>query len=153
MKRPLFLFTVKKSPKEILSWILVFLIAFPLLAVQLFRLLFQHSRKSFGALVSRQVLALWMKKSSSLLLSTLIYNVVVIAVIRPLLRMFFPPLSPWENVKHFVGGSSRLTYNELLPYFGPAFWILGNGLLFALLNRNLKEAQESIETKREQDAG
>jgi len=100
--------------------------------------------RSIQAFGSRKVVRLWFRKSFALLLGTLAYNLFALLILTPLLRKFFPPLSPWEQVRGFVGASTRATYRDLLPYIGPGLWILGNGLLFALLNQNLLEAQKTV---------
>ena len=98
--------------------------------------------RSLQALRSKEVYQLWLKKSVSLLLGSLAYNLFVILILVPILRLWFPPLSGWEHVRSFFTGTHRSTYQDLLPYVGPAIWILGNGFWFALLSRNLKEARQ-----------
>ena len=97
---------------------------------------------SLQVLRSKQVYQLWLKKSVSLLLGSLAYNLFVILILVPILRLWFPPLSGWEHVRSFFTGAHRSTYQDLLPYVGPTIWILGNGFWFALLNRNLREARQ-----------
>ena len=92
------------------------------------------------ALRSRTLLWPWLTRSSKLLLGTLAYNVFLIVAIQPVLRKLFPPLKPWEHVAGIFGGSTRTTYEHLVPIVGAAIWILANGLLFALLNRDLRKA-------------
>lgn len=105
------------------------------------------ARSTFpGSQVFRSaVLRLWLKKSVSLLVGTLAYNLFAGLVLQPVLRSFFPPLSPIEQLQGFFG-RSRTTYAELMPYVGPTLWILGNALLFALLNRKLKDAETVIKS-------
>jgi hypothetical protein len=107
--------------------------------------LFGSSRLSIRDFYSKKVVTLWVKRSAALLWGTLAYNIFVLAIVEPILRKFFPPLSPWERIKTLWGPQTRYSYADLLPYIGPGIWILGNGLLFALLNRNLGRAREDVE--------
>jgi hypothetical protein len=94
----------------------------------------------YRALRSRTLLWPWLSRSSKLLLGTLAYNVFLIVAIQPVLRKLFPPLKPWEHVAGIFGGSTRTTYEHLVPIVGATIWIVGNGLLFAFLNRDLRKA-------------
>ena len=101
-------------------------------------------KNGFRAVISKRIFRVWLAHSANLLWGTLAYNAFALFVLEPILRKFLPPLSGWEHVKRIVTGTSRYTYGDVLPYVGPTIWILGNGFLFALLNRNLLEAQESV---------
>ena len=92
---------------------------------------------------SRQVLGPWMTQSFKLLLGTLAYNVFVLVFVQPMLRRWFPPLKPWEHVTGLFSGG-RTTYEELVPAVATTLWILGNALLFALMNRDLRRTQAAI---------
>jgi hypothetical protein len=96
------------------------------------------------AVAGHPVVWLWFKKSATLLWGTLLYNLFAVFVLQPILRKWFPPLTPWEKVTRVFAGTSRYTYRDILPYAGPAIWILGNGFLFALLNRKLREARSTV---------
>ena len=91
--------------------------------------------KFLRVLQSRKVIWPWLTRSYKLLLGTLAYNVFVLLVVQPMLRKWFPPLNPWEHVKGAFVGSSRTTFEDLVPVVGTTLWILGNGLIFALANR------------------
>ncbi len=92
-----------------------------------------------------RLLKLWLHKSAALLWGTLLYNAFMVFLMRPLLRKWFPPLNGWERVGKFFTGTSRLTYSEILPYAGPAVWIAGNALFFALLHRELSDARHTLD--------
>jgi hypothetical protein len=96
----------------------------------------QHVVRLLRAIQSRQVIWPWLTRSYKLLLGTLAYNVFVLLFVQPLLRKWFPPLNPWEHVKGVFAGSTRTTFEELVPVVGTTLWILGNGLIFALFNRD-----------------
>lgn len=85
-------------------------------------------------LQSRQLIWPWLTRSYKLLLGTLAYNVFVLVVVQPMLQKWFPPLNPWERVQGVFAGSTRTTFEELVPVVGTTLWILGNGLIFALFN-------------------
>jgi hypothetical protein len=100
--------------------------------------------RSLEALWSKPVLRAWFSRSTNLLIGTLAYNLFVIVVLQPILANLFPPLNGWEHVRSVFTGHSRYTYKDLLPYVGPVIWVVGNGLCFAMLNRNLHEAQDAV---------
>ena len=108
-------------------------------------MMFEKFQKTLRAITSKHILRIWFSQSAKLLWGTLIYNAFVILVLQPILRRFFPPLSGWEHVRRVFTGSSRYTYTDIVPYLGPTVWILGNGFLFAFLNRSLHEAQETAQ--------
>jgi hypothetical protein len=96
-----------------------------------------------SALRTRAVLWPWMTQSVKLFIGTLAYNAFALVFVQPLLKKWFPPLKPWEHVTGLFG-HSRTTYQEVVPLVATALWILGNALLFALMNRNLRAAQATI---------
>jgi hypothetical protein len=97
-----------------------------------------------AALRTRAVLWPWMTQSVKLFLGTLTYNAFALIVVQPLLKKWFPPLKPWEHVTGVLSGHSRTTYEQVVPIVATTMWILGNALLFALMNRNLRRTQETI---------
>ena len=103
-----------------------------------------HVVKLLRVLQSRQVIWPWLTRSYKLLLGTLAYNVFVLVFVQPLLRKWFPPLNPWEHVKGVFGGSTRTTFEELVPVVGTALWILGNGLIFALFSRDARDTHSTL---------
>ncbi|MFH1016927.1 MAG: hypothetical protein V1798_01945 [Pseudomonadota bacterium] len=94
--------------------------------------------------MNRKVFKLWVKRSAVLLWGMLVYNAFVALVLTPLFRKWFPPLTGWERVTKLFTGASRTTYRDILPYAGPALWIAGNALLFALIHRELNEARGTL---------
>jgi hypothetical protein len=96
------------------------------------------------ALRTRAVLWPWMTQSVKLFIGTLAYNAFALIVVQPLLKKWFPPLKPWEHVTGALSGHSRTTYEQIVPVVATTMWILGNALLFALMNRNLRRTQETI---------
>lgn len=101
------------------------------------------SREFHRVLRSRKVLWPWLTRSSKLLIGTIAYNAFVLFLVQPLLRAWFPPLSPWEHVQG-IFGHTRTTYEHLVPIVSAAAWILGNGLLFAYLEGDLRKTQAVI---------
>ena len=75
------------------------------------------------------------------MLGTLAYNAFVFFVVEPILRIWFPPLKPWEHVAGLFG-SSRTTYEDVVPTVATVLWIAGNALVITLLNRRLQVARE-----------
>ena len=104
----------------------------------------QHIVKFLRVLQSRQVIWPWLTRSYKLLLGTLAYNVFVLVVVQPMLRKWFPPLNPWEHVQGVFAGSTRTTFEELVPVVGTTIWILGNGLIFAVFNRDSGAPTHSV---------
>jgi hypothetical protein len=96
-----------------------------------------------SALRTRAVLWPWMTQSVKLFIGTLAYNAFALIVVQPLLKKWFPPLKPWEHVTGLFG-HSRMTYEEIVPAVATTLWIVGNALLFALMNRNLRQTQATI---------
>jgi len=84
-----------------------------------------------------------MTESVKLIVGTLAYNVFALMVVQPLLRKWFPPLKPWEHVTGLFG-HSRTTYHEIVPVVATTLWIIGNALLLAMMNRNLRSSQAAI---------
>jgi hypothetical protein len=97
-----------------------------------------------SALRTRAVLWPWMTQSVKLFIGTLAYNAFALIVVQPLLKQWFPPLKPWEHVTGALSGHSRTTYEQVVPIVATTLWIIGNALLFALMNRNLRRTQETI---------
>jgi hypothetical protein len=97
-----------------------------------------------AALRSRAVLWPWMTQSAKLFIGTLAYNAFALIVVQPLLKKWFPPLKPWEHVTGVLNGHSRTTYEQIVPVVATTVWIVGNALLFALMNRNLRRTHETI---------
>lgn len=102
-------------------------------------------RASAGASVlrTRTVLWPWMTQSVKLVIGTLAYNAFALIIVQPLLKKWFPPLKPWEHVTGLFG-HSRTTYEQIVPVVATTLWIVGNALLFALMNRNLRHTQATI---------
>ena len=100
---------------------------------------------SAGAAIlrTRAVLWPWMTQSVKLYIGTLAYNAFALIVVQPLLKKWFPPLKPWEHVTGLFG-HSRTTYEEIVPVVATTAWIVGNALLFALMNRNLRQTQAAV---------
>jgi hypothetical protein len=98
---------------------------------------------TISALHTRAVLWPWMTQSAKLFIGTLTYNAFALVVVQPLLKKWFPPLKPWEHVSGLFG-HSRTTYEQIVPVVATTLWILGNALLFALMNRNLRQTQATI---------
>ncbi len=96
-----------------------------------------------AALRTRAVLWPWMTQSVKLFIGTLAYNAFALVVVQPLLKKWFPPLKPWEHVTGLFG-HSRLTYEAIVPAVATTLWILGNALLVALMNRNLRQTQATV---------
>jgi len=99
--------------------------------------------KLLATIRSRRVLWPWMTQLVKLFIGTLAYNAFALIFVQPLLRKWFPPLKPWEQVAGLFG-SSRMTYEEIVPVVATTLWIVGNALLFALLNRDLRKAQSTL---------
>jgi hypothetical protein len=97
-----------------------------------------------STLRTRALLWPWMTQSVKLFIGTLAYNAFALIVVQPLLKKWFPPLKPWEHVTGAFSGHSRTTYEQIVPVVATTLWILGNALLFALMNRNLRRTQETI---------
>ena len=89
---------------------------------------------------SRSVLWPWFTHSTKLVLGTLAYNTFVFVFVEPILRRWFPPLKPWEHVQG-VFGSTRTTYEDIVPAVATVLWIAGNALVITLLNRRLQVAR------------
>lgn len=98
---------------------------------------------STAALRSRALLWPWMTQSVKLFVGTLTYNAFALIFVQPLLRKWFPPLKPWEHVTGLFG-HSRMTYEEIVPAVATTLWILGNALLFVMMNRNLRSSQAAV---------
>lgn len=96
-----------------------------------------------AALRSRRVLWPWMTHSVKQVIGLVAYNLFVLLLVQPLLRQWFPPLKPWEHVTGVFDGG-RTTYEELVPAVANTLWILGNALIFALMNRDLRRTQAAI---------
>ena len=91
---------------------------------------------------NRQVLWPWLTQSYKLVLGTIAYNAFVFLVVEPILRRWFPPLKPWEHVTGFFAGSTRTTYEDVVPAIATILWIAGNALVITLLNRRLQVARD-----------
>lgn len=85
---------------------------------------------------SRTLLYPWMTESAKLFAGTVAYNVFVLFVVEPVLRNWFPPLSPWEHVKG-VFGHQRTTYEQIVPIVATSLWIAGNAFIIVMMNRKL----------------
>jgi hypothetical protein len=96
-----------------------------------------------SALRTRAVLWPWMTQSVKLFIGTLAYNAFALIIVQPLLKKWFPPLKPWEHVTGLFG-DSRMTYEQIVPAVATTLWIVGNALLFSLMNRNLRQTQATI---------
>ncbi len=96
-----------------------------------------------SVLRTRAVLWPWMTQSVKLFIGTLAYNAFALIIVQPLLKKWFPPLKPWEHVTGLFG-DSRMTYEQIVPAVATTLWIVGNALLFALMNRNLRQTQATI---------
>lgn len=79
--------------------------------------------------------------AGKIVLGTLAYNAFVFLIVEPILRIWFPPLKPWERVTGLFG-SSRTTYEDVVPTVATVLWIAGNALVITLLNRRLQVARE-----------
>lgn len=79
--------------------------------------------------------------TAKIVLGTLAYNAFVFLIVEPILRLWFPPLKPWEHVAGLFG-SSRTTYDDVAPTVATILWIAGNALVITLLNRRLQVARE-----------
>lgn len=90
---------------------------------------------------SRSLLWPWFTHSTKLVLGTLAYNTFVFVLVEPILRRWFPPLKPWEQVQG-VFGSTRTTYQDIVPVVATVLWIAGNALVITLLNRRLQVARD-----------
>jgi hypothetical protein len=103
-------------------------------------------RQSPGELVrdlrSRSVLWPWLTHSTKLVIGTLAYNLFVLLAVQPILRKWFPPLKPWEHVQGVFAGSTRTTYEDVVPAVATVLWIAGNALVITLLNRRLQVARD-----------
>lgn len=103
-------------------------------------------RQSPGELLrdlrSRRVLWPWLTHSGKLLMGALAYNAFVLFAVQPILRKWFPPLKPWEHVQGVFAGSTRTTYEDIVPAVATALWIAGNALVITLLNRRLQVARD-----------
>lgn len=102
----------------------------------------RNAAELFRDLRSRSVLWPWLTHSTKLVIGTLAYNVFVLLAVQPILRKWFPPLKPWEHVQGIFAGSTRTTYEELVPVVATALWIGGNALVITLLNRRLQVARD-----------
>ncbi len=83
----------------------------------------------------------WLTQSYKLVLGTVAYNAFVFLIVEPILRRWFPPLKPWEHVSGFFTGSTRTTYDQVLPTIATVLWIAGNALVITILNRRLQVAR------------
>lgn len=110
------------------------------LSIQLLKKL-SHPAKLLAALRDRALLWPWLTHSTKLVLGTLAYNAFVFLLVEPILRRWFPPLKPWEHVQGVFAGSTRTTYDDILPVVATALWIAGNALVITLLNRRLQVAR------------
>jgi hypothetical protein len=90
-------------------------------------------RASLQRLRTRRVLWPWITNSYRLVLGTLAYNLFVFLLIEPILRRWFPPLSPWEHVQGVFSGSTRTTYEQVVPAVATTLWIAGNALVVTFL--------------------
>lgn len=79
--------------------------------------------------------------TAKIVLGTLAYNAFVFLIVEPVLRIWFPPLKPWEHVAGLFG-SARTTYDDVAPTVATILWIAGNALVITLLNRRLQVARE-----------
>lgn len=79
--------------------------------------------------------------TAKIVLGALAYNAFVFLVVEPILRIWFPPLKPWEHVAGLFG-SSRTTYDDVAPTVATMLWIAGNALVITLLNRRLQVVRE-----------
>ena len=109
----------------------------------MFAVALTHLSSGVAVLRARAVLWPWMTQSMKLYIGTLAYNAFALVVVQPLLKKWFPPLKPWEHVTGLFG-HSRTTYEEIVPVVATALWIIGNALLFALMNRNLRRTQATV---------
>jgi cytochrome c oxidase assembly factor CtaG len=83
---------------------------------------------------SRDVLWPWLTHSSKLVVGTLAYNAFVFLFVEPILRRWFPPLKPWEHVQGLFTGSTRTTYEQIVPVVATVLWIAGNAFVIVLLS-------------------
>ena len=90
---------------------------------------------------NRAIVLPFLGHSAKIVLGTLAYNAFVFLVVEPILRIWFPPLKPWEHVASLFG-SSRTTYDDVAPTVATILWIAGNALVITLLNRRLQVARE-----------
>jgi hypothetical protein len=102
-------------------------------------------RESFQQLRTRKVLWPWLTNSYRLVLGTLAYNAFVFLLIEPILRRWFPPLSPWEHVQGVFSGSTRTTYEQMVPAVATGLWIAGNALVVTLLRGNARRSPAPAE--------
>jgi len=91
---------------------------------------------------SRSVLWPWLTHSTKLVIATLAYNAFVLFAVQPIPREWFPPLKPWEHVQGVFAGSTRTTYEDIVPAVATVLWIAGNALVITLLNRRLQVARD-----------
>ena len=83
---------------------------------------------------NRDVLWPWLTHSSKLVVGTLAYNAFVFLLVEPILRRWFPPLKPWEHVQGLFTGSTRTTYEQIVPVVATVLWIAGNAFVIVLLS-------------------
>lgn len=115
--------------------------AVALLTIQLLKKL-RHPATWVAGLRDRALLWPWLTHSTKLVLGTLAYNAFVFLLVEPILRRWFPPLKPWEHVQGVFAGSTRTTYDDILPVVATALWIAGNALVITLLNRRLQVVRD-----------
>lgn len=93
------------------------------------------SIRGLKALRKRALLWPWLAQSYRLVLGTIAYNAFVFLIVQPVLRRWFPPLSPWEHVQGVFSGSTRATYEDVVPVVATGMWIAGNALVITLARR------------------
>jgi hypothetical protein len=81
----------------------------------------------------RKVLWPWLTHSYKQVIGMVAYNAFVFFLVEPILRRWFPPLKPWEHVTGIFSGTTRTTYEEIVPTVATALWIAGNALVIVLL--------------------
>lgn len=120
-----------------LAWLITMVGALALLSIQLLKRL-RHPAKLLTGIRDRALLWPWLTHSTKLVLGTLAYNAFVFLLVEPILRQWFPPLKPWEHVQGVFAGSTRTTYDDIVPTVATVLWIAGNALVITLLNRRLQ---------------
>lgn len=113
-------------------------------ALALFALL---KKRSPGELLrdlkARSVLWPWLTHSSKLVAGTLAYNAFVFLLVEPILRRWFPPLKPWEHVQGVFTGSTRTTYEQIVPTVATMLWIAGNAFVIVRLGDRSRQRRSS----------
>jgi len=102
-------------------------------------------RESLQRLRTRRLLWPWLTNSYRLVLGTLGYNLFVFLLIEPILRRWFPPLTPWEHVQGVFSGSTRTTYEQVVPAVAMTLWIAGNAMVVTLLRGSPRRSSAPAE--------